>query len=507
MNHLDLQSALERETGKRIARHQAQMRQRSFARLAFERETGESAILRPARPRLWDVLPAFDPYRVRARVRTIARGVANSIAEGRYHVAPAFVVPGPKDNDSTRVTYRLSVPDAAVAYAFSVELEKRYGDKLNSGVFGYRRGRGSAAALRHVTPAVRSMDHRWAVRTDFTAFFASLGHENLLRVARERFRMEPADLRLIEEFLRMPRAFNVDAFVGGDFKMPTVGLVEGSTLSLILSLIATTELDCRLGAYNCVYAAAGDDRLVLVSKREAARDVLRLIREEAARIGVALNAKKSGIIDLRAVARGAAPPLVFLGHSFRGSDVDLSPARIARMKRKVSSLLHRTLLLDAARAKTHPAGRPRSMSSALVRCLHLLRLFVEGRRRRRDPIAPGRRYVPLGLPCPRSLTRLDGWLIDVLARALRARKRALAVRNVGTKTQLVRALRTSGKVPSFVRTWEKSTRRDRARTPPHPPRLQPPEPFPASPTGPALEEVGTRSSSGHGRQVGEPVRQ
>jgi hypothetical protein len=122
----------------------------------------------------------------------------------------------------------------------------------------------------------------------------------------------------------------------------------------------------------------------------------------------------------------------------------------------VSVLVHRTLVLDAKRAAAHPTGRARLMRSALARCLLLLRRYVEGRHRVGDPIAPGRRYVVLGLPCPAALRALDGWLVDVLCRALRARARrgrTAPTIPAKPKAQLAAALVRSRAVPSFVRAW------------------------------------------------------
>ena len=207
---MDLHRALQRETDKRIARHQARLRRDAGSRRGFARETGELPLRRPTRPALWGLLPPFDPYRVRARLETVAHGVARSIREEHYVILPAVAVPRLKRDGSTRTTYQLSIPDAAVSYAFAAALEELYGDAFHPSVFGFRRELGMAAALRHVTPALRSGDFRWAVCADFVAFFASLKHEPFLRSARDRLGIAGRHMRLIETFLKMPRAASVE---------------------------------------------------------------------------------------------------------------------------------------------------------------------------------------------------------------------------------------------------------------------------------------------------------
>ena len=273
-----------------------------------------------------------------------------------------------------------------------------------------------------------------------------------------------------------------------------LGVPQGSSLALFLSNIAAHDLDMTLERAGGSFVRFADDVIAVAHTYSDARNIELEFRAHCERSGVRINFEKSSGIsllgkrpldDLRSffIDKDDGADLRkltyvdFLGHRVASDGIDLTEKAVKRIKRKISRIIYIHLLLYPRR--THPINPSRIGGSAvdwdLVTCINELRKYIYGGLREKALVSfidenvklPFVRGVMAFYPLVSGIDRLaelDGWLLDVLSRAIRERQKLIMQQPGLVSYTIDRASLIDGNwhqseianetmLPSFVRGW------------------------------------------------------
>ena len=215
----------------------------------------------------------------------------------------------PKDGGKVRVLGIPAIRDRVVQGALKLIVEPIFEADFCDGSYGYRPKRTAHEAVARVDKAI-GQGKTQVIDLDLAAYFDTVRHDLLLgKVAR---RVQDGEiLHLLKLMLKASG---------------TRGVPQGGVISPLLANVYLTDVDTMLerakeatqerGNLRVEYARFADDLVILVDGERRHEWLLRAIdrrlREEFAKLGLALNETKSRVVDL---VKGES--FGFLGFDFR----------------------------------------------------------------------------------------------------------------------------------------------------------------------------------------------
>jgi hypothetical protein len=200
-------------------------------------------------------------------------------------------------------------------------LSQEVNKRLSGNCIGGRKGFSRHSFMDFLNIA-KEQKLNWVVITDVKNFFASISHEILQKIIRERFRIPKDVLKLLMELISL----------GAPSREPK-GIFPGNPLGKLLGNVYLSGLDDFLSKKDLVFVRYIDDVAVFVKTKEEAERILVDIREylrENLRMEVAEN--KTGIYH-RYFNR-----FEFLGFSVVGENIGPSEENIKRFEERVRNL-------------------------------------------------------------------------------------------------------------------------------------------------------------------------
>ena len=215
----------------------------------------------------------------------------------------------PKDGGKVRVLSIPAIRDRVVQGAMKLILEPIVEADFQSGSCGYRPKRTAHQAVHRVAQAIVEEKTR-VIDIDLSAYFDNVQHCLLLAKVARRVQDDEV-MRLLKTMLKATGK---------------KGVPQGGVISPLLSNVYLTEVDrmlekaittTRRGQYTHVqYARFADDLVILVDSHPRhdwlVRAVEMRLREELAKLRVAINEQKSRMVDL-----SKGEKFSFLGFEFR----------------------------------------------------------------------------------------------------------------------------------------------------------------------------------------------
>jgi RNA-directed DNA polymerase len=446
-------------------------------------------------PRWWKFHPHFDPRYCITHAKFLARVIWTKLSDGSYAPIPAVKFDIAKPDGSTRDIMAFAIPDSAVANVFHKSITKRNLNLFSSHSFAYRPDQNVFDAILHLRRSLGN-PKSYIVQYDFKRYFDTIDPAYLRRLIgnRDLFLITSAERTAIYAFLSHEFA-HVNDYLGKSYLQRTRGVPQGCSLSLFLSNAAAHELDLALDRQNGTFARFADDVVAVAHSYTDARDIALQFRAHCKVAGIEINYDKSpGILLFDQGKAGDARTFFldaddggrintidefdYLGHKICKGGVALSSRAVSRIKRRISGVIYKHLLL-------YRRSSPKMFDSArvgkgyydwdLVTCLNEIRRYLYGglKENQIDGFLGGGTKLPFvrGLLAfyplitdPRQLVMLDGWLTNVLVRALKERAKVLTNFNVTYNPLSSRELINGNwyqypdiyndtRLPSFVRGW------------------------------------------------------
>jgi len=396
-----------------------------------------------------------------------------------------------------------AIPDAALSNVLHRNITRRNANVSSSYSFAYREDKTVFDAVLHLRRSLSS-PKTYVVQYDFSSYFDRIDHNFLRKLlfTRRLFLLSGAETNAIKAFLTHQYSSN-STYMSGEFERRSVGVPQGSSISLFLSNAAAHDLDLSLERLNGVFTRFADDVVAITRSYSDALEIAKRFRDHCRDAGLAINYKKSPGIQFfgdglgREVRHFAIDDddgslvetinyIDYVGHRITVSgpgapSISIPDKAIARIKRRISKIIH-IHLFHHRRNSTDPVELsrfgPGLMDWDLVTCINELRKYIYGglSRGELESFLNGTSrlkrvrglmgFLPL-VSDVRQLSELDGWLVSVVRRAQRERVRMAALRGV-TVPQPQEHLLIDGlwynfphlehdtKIPSFVLAWRAS---------------------------------------------------
>lgn len=421
----------------------------------YKLRTGRQPVLpNHRRPLIWDFGNDFNPIYCIRHSKYLAKVIWKKILAREYKVRPALLYKIPKDGGGYREIMVFSIIDAAVANLFNRKLRDRNKNILSSFCYSYRKDRGLFDAVLQLSSLLKS-ERAYVVQFDFSKYFDSIKHDYIRFILeRDFFVISPTEKFIIEQFLEHPYAEPSD-YKKGKFEQRSIGVPQGSSLSLFLSNIAAHELDKQLEKINGMFVRFADDIVCVAYNHDDALSVVEYFRSHCHYSGISINYQKSpGINLLRSPAptddrnaffnNGDIGPIKiidefdYIGHKFSRGSVKIAGKGIKRIKKRISSLIYIHLLHNPrSRAEFSVKRIGGSFYDwDLVTCINEIRRYINGGLKESqlrsflDKNNRIRRFKGLMSFYPlvtsvEQFSELDGWLVSVLRRAIKERSKAL----------------------------------------------------------------------------------
>ena len=490
---------LQKECDKQIRRHGEEISRIKINEKRLKHRTGISPTAAiDFRPDHWSYHYHFDPYHVRSKIDWITKGIVKSFGRATYKVSPAYKFKIPKDTGGFRDITIFTLPDSAVANFFFNRLREKNLKYFSAYSFAYRRDRSRHMAIEHLERVVKSNNRLYLLEYDFKNYFDSISHDYLNIILKTELNANLLDRTVINSFLKYPHASSEQQYKSKNFTENQHGIPLGSQLSSFLANVACLEIDRELEGTGCVFARFADDTAVLCQRYDQVNDCAKIMLSHKARAGVEVNYKKSPGISLLSLEEHAELKTVvssfdFVGYKIGFDGVSIRSKSIEKIKKTIAKIIYRHLLLYPRKPKN---GFYSNFSVAqfntkrirrngddvdLLYCIYSLRRYIYGSNSETEITScvksnykiPRKTYdgilsrYPM-VNNPEILFELDGWLVDVVRRAMRERHKILsggwpAIRNSlrkYTRNEILNGKWYKSKMnppdtrmPSFYRAW------------------------------------------------------
>lgn len=478
-----LTQVIRAEAQKLVQRHQRYLNELENETVRIARRTGtrpEKDVLVPA---YWSVAPGFDPYYVRNRARTIGYGVGRAVALGSYSPRPGVTYEVPKGGGQTRTVSVFQVADNAVSRHVFKRLMEKNASRLSRRCYSYRQDLTLHDAVLDVASSFNGHGRVFVAEFDLAKYFDSIDHAHLERMLNDpRFFLTDRERDILWAFVRAPVMSISDYDEGAPPSDRTVGIPQGTSVSLFLANIAAFPLDRRLERMGVDFVRFADDTLIWSDSYAELCEAVESLEDAAQAMGVALNLRKSEGISL--LTPNEAPSEIrqkdavsFIGYRLTNTSIGMREAAVARVKRHLGQIIYRNLVEDAKDGKVLRGRYSPPVDRDYVVTVWQIRRYLYGDltekklRKYLNSTVPRIQYKGLMSFYPivtdlDQLQALDGWLLHTLHTSLRTRARLLGVGPLPqphglSRTDLLRfrARSTGGnildlRVPSFVRIAE-----------------------------------------------------
>lgn len=469
------------EARKRLGKHSQNAFYAHRYRDIYTKRTGKRA-KKPkiSTPKSWEFDKHFDPRYCINHSKFIARGLWSSLQLGDYEPRPALRHRYPKPDGGTRNIDAFSIPDAVISSIFIKNLRRRNAKVFSDSSFAYQEGKTPLDAVLRVR-SILGAEKIFISQYDFSKYFDNIDHRHIETLLEKSspFQTTHMERQVIRSILK--HKFSID----GTIEERSVGTPQGNSISLFVSNLAAHTLDMELSKISGSFARFADDSVVVNFNYEDALKCAEAYRNFSQASGVEINERKStGIRILSEVDSEMRhiSEFTFLSYKFTPRQVFVSDKSIRAIKVRCAKIVYMHLLLHPRRAKKVSPKRVGGdfYDWDLVTCVNELRKYIYGNLKQRTidlyldgdinlkNVQGAVSYFSL-VESGDQFRALDGWLIDILHRAISERARlvrsatAKKLHEAVTKDQLIDGSWYKRKTPimetnapSFFSAWRAS---------------------------------------------------
>ncbi|WP_424947871.1 reverse transcriptase domain-containing protein [Candidatus Spongiihabitans sp.] len=379
-------------------------------------------------PNYWKEDRKFNPFYVKKKSKSIARSIANKIADKTYKPYSPYIKNIPKAGGGSRAVAIYQIPDAAVSKIYYNRLLAKNKHRFSSFSYAYRNDRNVHFAIQDIWLDISRNARLFIAEFDFSDFFGSISHTYL----KDQYKRNGFYISAEERFV-------INAFLENG----EVGIPQGTSISLFLANLVCWQLDLSLERAGLKFARYADDTVIWSPDYQKICDVFTIINEFSLSSGISINAKKSDGIslltqeDFSAEIKNTKTNVEFLGYSISMHSVSIKDASIKKIQKQISYLLYRNLIQPLSGTELKGLIIPANdKDPALLTAIMQIRRYMYGGlngqqlrnyingRTKRVYFKGIMSFYPL-VNDQKQLRALDGWLVSVICRAIKLRHKLL----------------------------------------------------------------------------------
>ena len=351
----------------------------------------------------------------------------------------------PKPGGGRRTVSMFPIADEVISNRLLVSLRRKNVAKLSARAYAYRSDLTPHDAIAFMRSEF-SREHRlFVAEYDFSKYFDCIEHSHIWRAMDQLgIFATPMERHLIEQFLLAPEPYLSAAEKVRAVESRSVGLPQGTSVSLFLANLAASDLDRSLERLGVGFARYADDTVIWSPSYDRVTRAAEALHGASDLIGPEINVAKSPGISLLTLPESSAAEMRsvhaidFLGHSVGLRTTSMRTRSVDRIKARVLVLIHNNLTREPL-AGTQAAARIRGgLDRDYIVFIFQLRRYLYGSlsetaiRRYQTGSIPRRSmfgvmsYYPL-VDDDAQLRGLDGWLSKTVWLALQKRKRLLVI--------------------------------------------------------------------------------
>ena len=289
-------------------------------------------------PEIWSIDKKFNPYYVLKKYKQIGNAIFNKLITNTYKPNDPFVHSVEKEGSSTkRDVYIYQIPDEAVSKYFYERLLRKNKHRFSSFSYAYRNDRNVHFAVVDIALDFKSNPRTFIAEFDFKDFFGSIDHRYLIKqFDNNGFLISDFERNVITNFLS-----SMDN---------SVGIPQGTSLSLFLANLVCWELDKNLEKEGLRFARYADDTIIWSASYDKITKTLDIMNDFSKKAGVEINLLKSkGISSLS--SKGLTSELnssvefvEFLGYKISTDTISIKNASLIKIKNQIASILYENLI-------------------------------------------------------------------------------------------------------------------------------------------------------------------
>lgn len=275
--------------------------------------------------------------------------VCRVIRAGGSFPLPRKAVISKQSSQKKRTVYVYPREENTVLKLLTHLLLRKYDRLFCPNLYSFRPGRNAKDAFRNILkiPEIRQ---KYAYKADIHNYFNSIPVERLLPVLREAVPDDPELCAFLSSLLLEPRVLDR----GREISEPK-GIMAGTPLSSFYANLYLCDLDRLFREEGIPYSRYSDDIIVFADSREECEALAVRIRAFLAERGLTMNPDKEQFFT-------PEEGFIFLGFSYREGKVDIAPASVAKLKKKMRRKTRALLRWQDREART-----PEQAAKAFIR--------------------------------------------------------------------------------------------------------------------------------------------
>lgn len=317
------------------------------------RSVGKPRNLVVQQPSSWSMDVGFNPYIVRSRRKSIAHSITAKLKRGEYEPRRAASFEVPKLTGRPRIVSTFEIADEVISNRIMRSLIRKNLSKFSSRAYAYRSDLTPHDAIQFMQMEFQSEHRLFVADYDFSKFFERVSHEHVLGVM-ERLRIvrTPLEERIIQNFLTSPAPYADLTEKNMPAPRSSVGMPQGTSISLFLANLAASELDRTLERMEVSFVRYADDTLIWSRDYSRICEAVNALHAASDEIGAPINAEKSNGIRLlaqegtRQFEFSPTSSVDYLGHTVGLRSTRIKDSGIEKIKNRLLEILYTNLLLE-----------------------------------------------------------------------------------------------------------------------------------------------------------------
>lgn len=426
----------------------------------------------------------FDPKYCARHANFLAKTIWHKILSNSCEPVPAKSFDIPKPKGGTRTIMAFSIPDSAVANIVLRRARDRNIKRLSHHSYAYHPHKNVFDAILALNGQFNE-DKIFAVQIDFEKYFDNIPAGYLDKIVNDKnfLSLTPHERQVFRSFWH--HRYIPDGG-SGTIKRRVKGTPQGSSVSLLLANVASHSLDLALETSPGKFVRFADDVTAVCHSYEDALKIERCFVDHCKVSGIKINEQKSpglSIISRKTEEIKSYGYIDYLGYRFTKDGLTVPSHIEKRIKSKISRLVDIYLIRYPKKFgfNNNRVGFNPDYDWDLLGLITEIRKYLYGgldefqirnfiNNGNRLPIMRGLMGFYALIEQKNRLQALDGWLVDILLRGMKARASVLSVQYNAQGLLPNKPLLISGdwlnldawdissnyperSLPSFVRGW------------------------------------------------------